>query len=348
MRNELLTAVVEVDAAELESLGAFNRPLPDVPQVDTMAPTPMPSSFTTDFPAPVREPGTQRDAVFMIGTAVVLIVVAVVFGIKSFRELSAEEERSALAATPTVMPRLVRLAKSPPPPVSEPDPEPVAPIANAAAVLESSTPVAVAPTPTVVTSVPAAPATPALATSETDSAPAPAPKTEVTPRPNLPQVSPSQWVAMTRVQPTESVPAPAPAASSNPASPAPTAITSPASTTDDAVLLDEVKTLERRGDEIMAERRTEDALDLYRTALTSAVEYANRKGANPVAKDQVVMLLRKLGLLQLQNASTAEARSTFQQARKTLLQIKAKGVWSRERDKILDELESRLLSLPRD
>jgi len=50
----------------------------------------------------------------------------------------------------------------------------------------------------------------------------------------------------------------------------------------------------------------------------------------------------------LQNASTAEARQTYQQARKTLLQLKQQGVWSRERDKALDELESRLLSLPRD
>ena len=59
-------------------------------------------------------------------------------------------------------------------------------------------------------------------------------------------------------------------------------------------LLDEVKTLERRGDEIMAERRTEDALDLYSTALDSAVEYAARKDANSAAKDQVVKLQRKL------------------------------------------------------
>jgi len=48
---------------------------------------------------------------------------------------------------------------------------------------------------------------------------------------------------------------------------------------DDAVLLDEVKTLERAATRSCG-ARTEDALDLYSTALGSAIEYANRKGAN--------------------------------------------------------------------
>lgn len=119
-------------------------------------------------------------------------------------------------------------------------------------------------------------------------------------------------------------------------------------TESDAVLLDEVRTLERRGDETMAERRTEDALDLYHTALSSAEEYAARKGANPAARDQVVALMRKLGTLQMQNSSTAEARATYIQARKMLIQIKSQGGWTRERAKALDEIESRLLSLPKD
>jgi hypothetical protein len=116
----------------------------------------------------------------------------------------------------------------------------------------------------------------------------------------------------------------------------------------DTVLLDEVHTLERRGDEIMAEKRTDDALDLYHTALLSAEEYAARKGANPNARDQVVKLLKKLGTLELQNSSTAEARASYLQARKNLLQFKAQGQWSRERAKALDEIESRILSLPKD
>jgi len=116
----------------------------------------------------------------------------------------------------------------------------------------------------------------------------------------------------------------------------------------DAVLLDEVRTLERRGDETMAEKRTDDALDLYTTALGSAEEYAARKSVTPIAKDQVFNLMRKLGMLQLQLSSTAEARTTYTQARKVLLQLKSSGTWSRERAKELDEIESRLLSLPRD
>jgi hypothetical protein len=345
MRDELLTAIVEIDAAELESLGAFNRALPEVRQVATVAKSPMPQTYSTAFPAPVREPGTKRDAAFMIGTAVVLMIVAVIFGIKSFQEMSAEEPQSALASAPTVPSRLERLAQSLPSLVTES--EPVAPIANPEAVLESSTPVAVvsepaAPAPASVAPAPA-PVSAAIAQTSTTTEPVSVAKAEPAARPNLPQVSAAQWVALTRVQPA---PPASPATSGAPAS-APGGV-APTSTVDDAVLLDEVKTLERRGDEIMAERRTEDALDLYRTALGSAVEYANRKGANPNAKYQVVTLYRKLGLLQLQNASTAEARSTYQQARKTLLQLKAQGVWDRGSAKMLDELESRLLSLPKD
>jgi hypothetical protein len=56
----------------------------------------------------------------------------------------------------------------------------------------------------------------------------------------------------------------------------------------------------------------------------------------------------KLGILELQNSSTAEARATFMLARKALLQEKAQGQWNRERSKTLDQIESRLLSLPRD
>jgi len=303
VRDALLTAVVDLEAGELQDLGIFNRPLPELPAVPTVVLSTMPQSFFTDIPVPTPEPSVQRDAAFMIGTALVLIAVAVIFGIKSFRELSAEEPQSALAVGPRATPRIVRPAALPPMPVSEPraEAEPVAPVASVAAMLAASAP------------------------------PAPAPV--AAPRPNIPQFAPSQVFALTRVQPTP---------------PAQAVAAPPVSIADDAVLLDEVKTLERRGDEIMAERRTEDALDLYSTALGSAIEYAARKGANPAAKDQVVMLQRKLGMLQVQNASTAEARTTYQQARKTLLQLKQQGIWSRERAKTLDEMESRLLSLPRD
>ena len=334
VRDGLFAAVVDLEVAELERLDAFKRALPELLQVATFADPEMPPSLSTDFPVPpVRESSTHRDAVFMIGVALVLIVVAVVFGVRSFRELSADEPQSALAVTPRATPRASRFAVVPPIPAQQPETvqetlgEPVVPIANVAAVLSAGAP----PAPAVIASVPS------VSTSAPVTAPAPASDASPVAPPRLPQVSATQWAALTRVQPQTAVQSGGVAAPAN-----------PASTTDDAVLLDEVKTLERRGDETMAQRRTEDALDLYNTALSSALEYANRKGANPMAKDQVVMLQRKLGMLQLQNASTAEARTSYQQARKTLLQLKAQGVWSRDRAKQLDELESRLMSLPRD
>ncbi len=315
VRDALLTAAVDVEADELERLGAFKRALPELSELAIVPAITMPQTLSTSYPSPSRESSARRDAVFMIGIAIGLIVLAAIFGMKSFLELSADEPQSALNVVPRSTPRVTRFAGLPPVAAPEPVPqavsEPIVPIANVAAVLAPDAP----PAPAVLQiSAPAAVAMDA-------------------PRPKVPQVSPAQSGALTRVQP----PAPIPAS-----------VAPPASAAEDAVLLDEVKTLVRRGDEIMAERRTEDALDLYTTALSSAVEYANRKGANPLAKDQVVQLQRKLGMLQLQNASTAEARTSYQQARKTLLQLKAQGVWSRERAKQLDEMESRLLSLPRD
>ncbi len=255
----------------------------------------------------------------MIGMAIVLIVVAAIFGVKSFRELSAEEPPSALTLPPRSEPAAVAAPAEPAGPAE--GVEPFAPVASDPSVAPQDSPappvVAVAPAPTPFTN-PAA-----------------------TLRPNAPQVAPPQVFAFTRVRSAEP---PAPVAPADAAA----AFTTANSPVDEAVLLDEVETLERRGDEIMAERRTEDALDLYSTALESAIEYAARKGANSAAKDQVVKLQRKLGLLQIQNASTAEARSSYQQARKTLLKLKSQGEWSRERAKSLDEMESRILSLPRD
>jgi hypothetical protein len=164
---------------------------------------------------------------------------------------------------------------------------------------------------------------------------------------NVTQLAPAAVYPTSRIIPTSTVVSEhvsIPPTSSVPPAPAP-----PASNTEsDAVLLDEVHTFERRGDETMAQRRPDDALDLYNNALQSAEEYALRKSATPQARDQVVALMCKLGILELQNSSTAEARATFMRARKALLQEKAQGQWNRERSKTLDQIESRLLSLPRD
>jgi hypothetical protein len=139
----------------------------------------------------------------------------------------------------------------------------------------------------------------------------------------------------------------APAAASEAVAPIPASYTASYSESD-AVLLDEVHTLERRGDQFMAEKRTDDALDLLHAAAVSAEEYAARKTASPSARDHVITLDCKLAMLQNQNSSTAEARTTYQHARRILLQEKSQGPWDRMHAKLLDQIESRLLSLPRD
>ena len=255
----------------------------------------------------------------MIGTAVALIILATIFGVNSFRELSADEPPSALAGIKRTTPLVARTTPAQPAVTPEP-----APIVEPAAVPAPEPPVIVASTEPALADKPVA---------------VPILEPPVAPRANVPQWSPGQVFATTRVEQDVAI---------SPLRAVVTSVPNSMSTTSDSVLLDEVATLERRGDEIMAERRVEDALDLYSTALGSAQEYAARKGANPAAKDQVVMLMRKLALLQVQNASTAEARATYQQARRTLLQLKTQGGWTRERAKALDEMESRLLSLPRD
>ena len=77
VRDALFAAVVDLEVAELERFDAFKRALPELLQVATLADTEMPPSLSTDFAATqVRESSTHRDAVFMIGVALVLIVVA--------------------------------------------------------------------------------------------------------------------------------------------------------------------------------------------------------------------------------------------------------------------------------
>lgn len=289
----------------------------------------------TSAVATARPPLPRRGSKWTICLALILILIAAVFGTRSFLEITADEPASMLdaiparghmpgraakmevAEAPTTDAEFLAVAESQPAPAAPPASEPVAPLDVK---VPSTPPVAVANMP-------------------------------------APQVtqSASPLEATSRIQPLDSVPAPA----ATPGTAIPAVATGPAGTSggntvvttyaeSDAVLLEEVRTLERRGDEIMAEKRVEDAFDLYRTALDSAVEYAARKGAAPAARDQVVTLMKKLAILQVQNTSTAEARATYRQARKVLLQYKTQGQWSRERAKALDEVESRLLSLPQD
>lgn len=353
VRDSLLSALVDTDVGELERMGACSRNVELGLPVAT-SPAERKSAVTTAVASISADPAPRRGSKFTIVMAVMLILIAAVFGTRSFLEITAEEPTSTLEVSPVTGILPGRSAKVTPPeeaapPVQE-TPAPAieaTPAVPAASVAAQSMPPAIEPAPSASAST--GPASEPVSPEEK-------PAVQVA-HADVPQVMPTIDGPTSRILPTGARPvskggpgtvlttSTAPVSSGSFYVPPSAAATN---TESDAVLLDEVRTLERRGDETMSERRTEDALDLYHTALSSAEEYAARKGANPAARDQVVALMRKLGTLQMQNSSTAEARATYIQARKMLLQIKSQGGWTRERAKALDEIESRLLSLPKD
>ncbi len=103
--------------------------------------------------------------------------------------------------------------------------------------------------------------------------------------------------------------------------------------------------LHHRGDAAVRQRHLDEALGLYEEAVDSAAATPN---ATPEARAEAALLCRKLGTLQLQMASTSEARASFVQGRKILLGLKSHGQWNAERAKVLSEIESSLRRLPRD
>ena len=338
VRDSLLTAVVDMDATEFERLGGCARPVECVllsqPTLVASAPE---MTTAVAIPSSVTTP-RRGGSTYTICTAIMLILVAAVFGIRSFLEITADEPTSTLQVGPVtgvLAGHSVKTktgddayASQAPPLTPETSAAPEASVAQ-------STP-------------PAAAAQPAQPTPAAPVPPAPVPVVSgasvLSAKSNVPQIAPAPVFPTSHIVPTyaaafESPPVPASVIST---------ASSASSMETDAVLLDEVRTLERHGDETMAEKRTEDALDLYHTALVSAEEFAARKSSGPAARDHVVALERKLATLEVQNSSTAEARTTYLQARKALLQLKSQGQWSRERAKTLDEIESRILSLPRD
>ena len=356
VRDGLLTALVDMDAAEFERLGGCNRPVDSVLLAhSTPAENASEMSTAVAF-QPTLHPIRRGGSRYTICTAVVLIVVAVVFGMRTYFEITADEPISTLEVGPVTGALPGHSDKERTGGNAEQSSGPVAPPALGPLSTPEDSDVAVSTPPPAATPAPADTAAPAeaeAAVAESAPPPAPAPSAVISnapPTPSAPSAKPNvAQLAPAAVYPTSRiVPASATAAerasTSMPPSPAPSA----SNNESDAVLLDEVHTLERRGDETMAEKRTEDALDLYNNALQSAEEFALRKSATPQARDQVVALMCKLGILELQNSSTAEARATFIRARKALLQEKSQGQWNRERSKTLDQIESRLLSLPRD
>ena len=120
----------------------------------------------------------------------------------------------------------------------------------------------------------------------------------------------------------------------------------PTSPTEESLAHMAIIGLHHRGDAAVAQHRFEDALGYYSEAVDTIRATAARAPAG--AKADGAVLCRKLGTLQLQMASTAEARASFVQGRKLLLQLKAAGHWNGERAKVLAEIDTGLRRLPRD
>jgi hypothetical protein len=354
VRDSLLTALVDMDGAEFERLGGCNRPVEGVELSEPPSVAPAPEMTTSvAFPTPI--PSSRRGgSKYTIWTAVGLIVVAVVFGAHSFREITADdpvstlevgsvptahaarakgmeeisaEETAAPNVAATTAPTASAGTEAGPGAATVSEPAAETPAREVAAVTPLNAPVAVQG--------------PAPAATVGGEVVAPA-------KSNVSQVVPGTGFATSRIVPTASYAMTSAVATAVAPVSMMVSVNSPSSTESDAVLQDEVRTLERRGDETMAQKRTEDALDLYGAALASAEEFAARKNSGAVARDHVVALEKKLAMLELQNASTAEARATYIQARKGLLLLKSQGQWSHDRAKTLDEIEKRLLSLPRE
>ena len=104
VRDSLLTALVDVDAAELERFGGFVRhvelvPMPGLPESKRGSKEPvMTGAFARASEPSMSAP--RRGSRFTIGMAVILIAVAIVFGTRSFLEITADEPASTLEVGP--------------------------------------------------------------------------------------------------------------------------------------------------------------------------------------------------------------------------------------------------------
>ena len=157
--------------------------------------------------------------------------------------------------------------------------------------------------------------------------------------------------------PVVAVPAPAPApraaqvavlpvSAIQPVAPAVATAVAPPAPVEESATRIAIIALHQRGDAAVSQRRPDDALGFYEEAVDNA--RASAPNASPEAKAEAAVLCRKLGTLQLQMASTAEARASFVQGRKLLLQLKAHGQLNAERAKVLAEIDLSLRRLPRD
>jgi hypothetical protein len=120
----------------------------------------------------------------------------------------------------------------------------------------------------------------------------------------------------------------------------------PAPATEESISRAAVASLHQRGDTAVNQRRLDDALGYYEEAVDAA--RVSGPHASVEARAEAAILCRKLGTLQLQMASTSEAKASFVQGRKLLLALKKQGAWNAERAKTLAEIEKSLNQLPRD
>ncbi len=113
---------------------------------------------------------------------------------------------------------------------------------------------------------------------------------------------------------------------------------------EDARLRREKSALATRADALVVERDLPLALQTYSRALTAAKRFS----AEPGAQLDSAEIYRKMGTLQAQIESTAEARYSFEKARKILNSLRASGQLGKQRARILEDVEHSLHTLPRD
>lgn len=182
--------------------------------------------------------------------------------------------------------------------------------------------------PKIVRQAPLPPAEEPAPVTQEPVAPVPAPVAVVSPAPPPPVVAPPLLTAL----PVFNSPQPPPAAPTLPA--------------EVTAARGAVVALHQRGDAAVTERRLDDALGFYEEAVDTV--RVTGPHASAESRAEAALLCRKLGTLQLQMASTSEAKASFVQGRKLLLQIKKHGGWNGERAKLFAEIETSLHRLPRD
>ncbi len=343
VRDLLLSALLEIEPWELEVVGFLNRPL----EIIEPAPKSVAKKIAAPEPSPLPPPKPNKelprpqkiDPVILTAAACVSLTLVVAWWAFGRMEDSRSHDLSApvqikTEATPA---RIAALPPAPTPAAPEElpslpekpverEPEPPAPPIPAAS---SPTPPAATP----VVSVPVAPPPPA---------PAPVP---TGPRP--PQPGQTAMTSISAVRPALPF---ATAASAGPAAGV-TPLTyvaprAPVMSANDTAARNAMSNFHRLGDIAVERRLFEEALVHYEKAVDSVGTAG--QNASPDSRTEAALLCRKLGTLQLQMASTAEARDTFVQGRKILLQIKKEGHWNASRSRVLAELETSLRRLPRD